>query len=395
MLDDVWRDLTIGCRLLRRSPGFAAIAILTLAIGIGTNTAIYSVLDAVLLRPLPYPEPDRLVMVSEVNDTGGENSVAGGVFLDWRRHATRFEALALIAPARFNLRGNGPPERLVGQEVSHEFLRVLGIVPLVGRGFLPEDDRPGGRNDVVVITKELWRSHFGGDPSIVGRRIVLNEIPRTVIGILPAGAWLFPSESFFVPAVLTPGTPRAARAPHWATVIGRVAPGATVADAGAEIKTIRRQLAAEYPPFKRGWGVMTRPVMQVLGSVTRTPLLILLVAVSLVLLIACANVANLVMARSCHRQPDLAVRAAIGASGERLLRQLLTESLILALAGSAAGILVAYGSLAILRSVAAAAMPITFRPELDVRVLLVTLALTLAIGRFADCCPRSVPAART
>ena len=387
LVGELVRDVTMGVRLLRRSPGFAAIAILTLALGIGANTAIYSVLDAVLLRPLPYPEPDRLVMVSEVNDTSGQNSVAGGVFLDWRTHARRFDALTLVAPVRFNLRGDGPPERLVGEEVSHEFFRVLGIPPLLGRGFLPDDDRPGGRNDVVVITEELWQSHFGGDRSVVGRRIVLDEIPRTVIGVLPAGAWLFPADSFFVPAVLTPGTPRAARAPHWAMVIGRVAPGASVAEADAEIKTIRRQLAAEYPPFKRSWGVMTQPVTQVLGDLTRTPLLILLAAVSVVLLIACANVANLVMARSCHRQQELAVRAAIGASGARLLRQLLTESLILALAGGAAGIVVAYGGLALLNAVAAAAMPITFRPELDLRVLLCTLAVTLAIGPLCGLLP--------
>ena len=304
-------------------------------------------------------------MVSEINDVGRENSVAGGVFLDWRTHTTRFEAMTLIAPVRFNLRGNSASERLVGLEVSHEFFRVLGIPPFLGRGFHPDDDRPGGRNDVVVITEELWRSHFGGDRSIVGRRIVLDEIPRTVIGVLPAGVWLMSTDSFFVPAVLTPGTPRAARAPHWATVIGRLSPGASVTAADTELKTIRRQLDKEYPAFKKDWSVMARPVTQVLGSVTRTPLLILLAAVSLVLLIACANVANLVMARSCHRQQELSIRAAIGASGGRLLRQLLTESLILSLAGGAAGIVVAYAGLAILKSVAAAAMPITFTPELE------------------------------
>ena len=386
-LDDVWRDVVIGCRLLRRSPGFAATAILTLALGIGANTAIYSVLDAVLLRPLPYPEPDRLVMVSETNDTGRENSVAGGVFLDWRTHATRFQAMTLIAPVRFNLRGNSASERLDGLEVSHEFFQVLGIPPFLGRGFQPDDDRPGGRNDVVVITEELWRSHFGGDRSIVGRRIVLDEIPRTVIGVLPSGTWLISTDSFFVPAVLTPGTPRAARAPHWATVIGRLSPGASVTAAETELKTVRRQLDKEYPAFKKDWSVMARPVAQVLGSLTRAPLLILLAAVSLVLLIACANVANLVMARSCHRQQELAVRAAIGASGGRLLRQLLTESLILALVGGAAGIVVAYAGLAVLKNVAAAAMPITFTPELDLRVLLCTLAVTLLIGPLCGLLP--------
>ena len=264
--------------------------------------------------------------------------------------------------------------------MSHEFLRVLGVPPLLGRGFLPDEDRPGGRNDVVIIAESLWRTRFGGDPSIVGRAIVLDEVPRTVVGVLPAGAWIFKDDVFFVPAVLTPGTPRAARAPHWAVVFGRLAPGVTPAQADAELKSIKRRLNAEYPPFKQQWGVVVRPVTDVLGGVTRTPLLILLGAVSLVLLIACANVANLVLARSCQRQQELAVRAAIGASGWRLVRQVLTENLILALLGGAAGVAVAYVGVGVLNDLAARAMPITFTPSLDLRVLVFSLAVTMATG---------------
>jgi hypothetical protein len=162
-LAELWQDAGHGLRLLRRSPGFALVAILTLALGIGANTAIYSVLDAVILRPLPYPEPDRIVMVSETLENGSQNSVAGGVFLDWRRHQTQFHALVLTGRVSYNLRHGGATERLRGMEVSHEFLDVLGIPPLVGRGFIEDDDRPGGRNDVVLITEELWRSRFGAD----------------------------------------------------------------------------------------------------------------------------------------------------------------------------------------------------------------------------------------
>ena len=374
------QDAVLGLRLLVRSPGFATVAILTLALGIGANTAVYSVLDAVLLRPLPYPEPDRVVLVSETLENGNPNSSSGGAFLDWRTHQTRFDALALTAPVSYNLRGEGAPERLTGMEVSHEFLQVLGIPPLLGRGFLPEEDRPGGHNDVVMITEELWRSRFAADPSIVGRRITLDEVPRTVIGVLATGAWMMKEHSFFVPAVLVPGTDRARRSPHWAGVFGRLASNATVAQADAELKTVKRQLNAEYPAFKQAWGVIVQPVTDVIGGMARTPMLILLGAVSLVLLIACVNVANLLLARSCHRQQEMAVRAALGAGGGRLVRQALTENLMLALLGGLAGVVVAHFGVDALGRVTSTAMPIAFTPGLDTQVLLFSLGVTIATG---------------
>ena len=205
---ELLQDAAVGLRLLARSPGFAVVAILTLALGIGANTAIYSVLDAVLLRPLPYPEPDRVMMVSETRADGGANSVSGGAFLDWREHQTTFDALTMTTPVSYNLRGD-VPERLNGVEVSHEFLKVLGIPPLLGRGFLPDEDRPGGHTNVVMITEDFWRSRFGADAGIVGRTMVLDEVPRTVIGVLPRGAWMVKDYTFFVPVVLTPGSDRA------------------------------------------------------------------------------------------------------------------------------------------------------------------------------------------
>jgi predicted permease len=384
---ELWRDAGMGLRLLRRSPGFAAVAVLTLAIGIGANTAIYSVLDAVILRPLPYPEPDRIVMVSETLPNGNQNSVSGGAFLDWREHQTQFDALVLTGRVSYNLRTDGPPERLRGMEVSHEFLKVLGIPPLLGRGFVAEDDRPGGRNDVVLITEELWRSRFGADPGIVGRSIVLDEVPRTVIGVLPAGTWLFREELFFVPAVLRPGSNRAERMPHWAAVFGRLASTSSAGQADAELKAVKQRLNAEYPSFKQAWGVVVQPVTDLIGGVARAPLLILLGAVALVLLIACANVANLLLARGCHRTQELAVRAALGASSWRLARQVLTENLLLAGLGGLAGVALAYVGVELLRGVMADALPIAVTPRLDTNVLLFSLAVTVATGPLVGLLP--------
>ena len=386
-LGELLQDAGHGLRLLGRSPGFAVVAILTLALGIGANTAIYSVLDAVILRPLPYPEPDRLVMVSETLENGNQNNVSGGAFLDWREHQTRFEALVLTGRVSYNLRAGNAVERLRGMEVSHEFLQVLGVPPLLGRGFVEDDDRPGGRNDVVLVTEELWRSRLGADPGIVGRTIVLDEVPRTVVGVLPAGAWLFREELFFVPAVLTPGTSRAARQPHWAAVFGRLAPASSAAEADAELKALKRRLNSGYPSFKQNWSVAVQPVTDLIGGVARAPLLILLGAVSLVLLIACANVANLLLARGCHRTQELAVRAALGASGWRLARQVLTENLILASMGGLAGIGLAYLGVDALNRFLAGVLPIAVTPRIDTQVLLFSLAVTAVTGPLVGLLP--------
>jgi predicted permease len=381
------QDASMGARLLVRSPGFAAVAVLTLALGIGANTTIYSGLDAAVLRPLPYPSPSRLVLVSETREDGGRNSSSGGAFLDWRASRSGFEALVLTGRATTNLRHGSTTERLVGMEVSHEFLQVLGIAPLLGRGFQPEDDRPGGRNAVVMLTEELWRSRFNADSSLVGRTIVLDEVPHEVIGVLPRRGWMLKDVTFFVPAVLAPGTDRARRAPHWAGVFGRLGPGVTAAQAQSGLLAVKARLNDQYPVFKKRWGVSVQPVTDVIAGLTRTPMLLLLGAVSVVLLIACANVANLLLARSCHRQQELAVRAALGASGARLVRQVLTENLVLTLLGGTAGVLLAYGGVEVLRWLTVDALPLEFAPRLDHRVLAGALAVTLVTGPLVGLLP--------
>jgi predicted permease len=377
---DIKQDAMVGLRLLGRSPGFAAVAILTLALGIGANTAIFSALDAVLLRPLPYPAPERLVEVFERLENGNQNSVAGGVYLDWKTHTTQFDAIAILDRVSYNLRGSGATERLRGIAASHDLLQVLGIGPLLGRGFIEEDDRPGGRNDVVILTEELWRSRFAGNPSIVNTTIILDDVSRTVVGVLPRGAWMFREDQFFVPLVLTPGTSRAARSPHWGVVFGRLKPETTIERADAELNAIKRQLLKEYPPFKAKWSVGMRSLPKLVEGTSRPSLLILLGAVTLVLLIACANVANLLLSRSHQRQQEIAVRAALGATGGRIVRQVLTESIVLATLGGAAGLAVAFWSVGLLQFFIEQVAPGAPSPTLDGRVLAFSLALTAATG---------------
>ncbi|WP_448993755.1 ADOP family duplicated permease [Luteitalea sp.] len=380
MLDDAGRDVRLGLRLLARSPGFTATAVLTLALGIGANTAIYSLLDAVLFRPLPWPEPDRVALLWETRPDGGTNSTSGGAFLDWRASQRQFSALALVAPVAYNLRDDRGTERLSGLEVSHAFLQVLGVAPRLGRGFLPEEERPGGPTSVVLVTEEFWHSRLGRDPNVLGRTLVLDDVPRTVVGVLPRETWLFPDHTFFVPAVLAPESGRTARSGHWAMVLGRLAPGASYASATTELRAIKARANADYPAFKRDWSVLAEPVTGVLGTYTQAPMLLLLGAVSLLLLIACANVANLILARGRQREPELATRAALGAGSGRIVRQLIAESLTLAGLGGLLGLAIAAIVLQVLRHAVEGALPLAFHPALSTRVLIASVIVTLGTG---------------
>jgi predicted permease len=381
------QDLRYALRQLRRSPGFAAIAVITLALGIGANTAIFSVVNSVLIKPLPYPDPQRLVQIFETLPGSNRNSVSGGAFKDWREQSSTFAHLAVYEETRLNLTGSGTPERLSGLMVSSEFLSVLGITPAVGRDFAAGEDAVGGNNRVIVLTNQLWQGHFGGDPSVVGRSVSLDQIPYTIIGVLPPNALPQDEPTFLVPDVIDAAGTNWDRSGHWRQVIGRLLPGITAPQAEAELRGIRQRLASDYPSFKKNWSVAVVPMQEVYTGDTRPVLLMLLGTVALVLLIACANVSNLMLARGNARSREMAIRTALGAHSWRLVRQMLVESFLLAGVGCAVGLGFAVFGIQLLTSVFVGQLPHVVRPELDVNVLLFSIAVAGGCGLLVGILP--------
>jgi len=374
-------DLRFALRQFAKSPGFAAVAVFTLALGIGANTAIFSIVDALLLRPLPYPEPDRIVQVWEAPNTGGVAITSGGVFMDWQDHTTQLETIAAVHTADKNLTGEGEPVRISGLEVSADYLRVLRVNPALGRGFSPQDDAPGGDRHVVILTHELWQSRFHGNPDIVGRAVRFDGESYTVIGVLPPNALVATNVSFLMPATIRADAYKQSRDYNYVCfVIGRLKPGASMRQAQEELAAVKRALNASYPKFKEPWSVTLQTLQEALFGNSRPYVLTLLTAVVVVLLIACANVANLLLAKASSRQGEIAVRVALGATTGRIIRQLLTESLLLATAGGAAGVIL--GSFAVRPLVTFAGIQVGGGIEIgiDPRVLLFALATTVATG---------------
>ncbi|MEM9552800.1 MAG: ABC transporter permease [Acidobacteriota bacterium] len=380
LLADLRSDVRVAGRQLRKQPLPIVLAVLMLALGIGANTAVFSAIDSIVLEPLPYPRADRVVLVFETLPDGGWNSVAGGAYLDWVEHQTHFEHLALYEWTEQNLTGLATPERVSGLRVSANYLPALGIEPVLGRGFAPGDDRGGEGAQSLVLTHRFWTTHLGGARDVLGTVLMLDQVPHTVVGVLPAGLELENGAEYLAPVAIGHDPSMWRRSGHWRSVIGRLATGATVDQAATELRAIKRHLNDQYPEFKQDWSVAVVPAQEAYVREVRPLLGMLFGTVTLVLLIACANVSNLLLARGHSRARELAVRSALGAHRWRIVRQMLVESLLLALIGCGLGLLVAQFAIDLLAAFVVSEMPLATKPMLDVTVLLFTAGLSCACG---------------
>ncbi|MBV9924267.1 MAG: ABC transporter permease [Acidobacteria bacterium] len=374
------QDLRFGARTLLKRPGFALVAVLTLALGIGANTAIFSVVNAVLLRPMPFREADRLFVLYETTQSVPRDYISVPNLEDYRAGSRSFEGFATFVPQSVNLTGAGAePERVVGAFVSSSLLPLLGVGPERGRAFTAEDDAQGG-GQVVMLAHELWVRRFGADPSVIGRSLNFNGESYTVVGVLPEG-FRYPTMpvDVLLPAQKWPNY-KVARSFHGCWVVGRLKPGVTRETAEGELRAMAKHLEEAYPEDNRGRGVELVGLQEDTVEGARTALLVLLSAVGLILGIACANIANLLLARGAARRREVALRSALGASRVRLLRQFLTETLLLALAGGAAGILLAQWGVDALLALNPGELPTAQKVGLDARVLAFSVGLSVLTG---------------
>ena len=386
MLRDIGQDLRYALRMLWKNPGFASVAILALALGIGANSAIFSVVNTVLLQPLPYKDPQQLVMVWENATHLGfpKNTPSPANFLDWRRQNTVFQGMAAMAWQSYNLTGRGEPERLDARRVSANLFDLLGIQPKLGRTFLPQEDTPGAH--VVILSDGLWQRRFGSDPGVIGQSVNLSGESYTIIGVMPANVALpaLPDaanshEQLWVTIAFT-SAEAASRGNHYLEVIARIKPQVTLTQARAEMETIAARLAQQYPSENVRIGSVVTPLHEELVGDIRTALLVLLGAVGFVLLIACANVANLLLARAAVRQKEIALRLALGASRSRLTRQFLTESVLLAALGGGVGLLLAVGGLNVLKAFIPDTISQAQAIGIDGRIVIFTLLISFLTG---------------
>src|SRR5437588_1641172 len=381
LLGDLWQDLRYGLRMLLKNPGFTTVAIIALALGIGANSAIFSVVNTVLLRPLPYKNPERLVMVWEDNSKQGfpRDTPSPANFMDWRDQNHVFESAAALVEISFNLTGVGDPERIDGRRVSGSLFSLLGVEPQLGRAFRPEEDQRGG-NHVVIISHGLWQRRFGSDPGIIGKPINLNGESFTVVGVMPR-TFQFPTrtDQLWVPIAFD-AKEAGERGNHYLEVIARMKPGVSLQQAQAEMATIATRLQQQYPETNTSIGIVVTPLHEHVVGDIKPALLVLLGAVAFVLLIACANVANLLLARAAVRQKEIALRLALGAGHARLIRQFLTESVLLAAFGGGIGLLLSVVGLSVLRRFIPPNISQAQAITIDARVLIFTVLVSLVTG---------------
>jgi putative ABC transport system permease protein len=390
MMTGLLQDLHFALRQFRKSMGFTAVAVITLALGIGANTAIFSVVNGVLLRPLQFRNPDRLVRVWHTPPAKSfpgmtTFSVSAANYLDWERQNQVFERMAIYTYHGFTLTGGAMPEQVDACAATSGFFATLGVQPELGRWFTPEEDHPG-RSNVVVLSHRLWQEHFGSNPAIVNKNIEMDGQSYLVAGVMPA-SFRFPDFAQMWTPMAWTDKERAVRGEHHSVVVARLKPGVDLKQAQAEMNTISSRLEQEYPDDNKGWGAVVVPLHDDLVSDVRPALLVLLGAVAFVLLIASVNVANLALARTFSRQKEIAIRTALGASSARVLRQILTESVLLALAGGALGLTYAHAGVRLIMAFMADKLPHSIEVGLDAKVLGFTAVISIAAGVLAGVLP--------